>query len=227
MVSTKDRIIDMALRLFNDVGTSAISTNHIAEALGMSPGNLYYHFHNKEEIIRAILGRMIARRRAIYTLRSDRPPTLADLQQMAQSTFLLLWDYRFFYRELIALTQKDAVLKERYQALRRQGLAHFEVLFHRFVAAGVLCMPADSARVSDLARICWLISDYWLPFVELDDEFTVTEHMQQGIHLVMQALRPYASEAAQVELALSDPATRGQHGDTAEPARVSLRSVLP
>ncbi len=67
-------------------------------------------------------------------------------------------------------------------------------------------MPADAARVSDLARICWLISDYWLPFVELDDEFTVTEHMQQGIHLVMQALRPYVSEVAQAELAPSDTA---------------------
>ena len=206
MVNTKDRIVDMALHLFNDVGTSAISTNHIAEALEMSPGNLYYHFHNKEQIIRAILERMIARRRKIYTLPSNRPPTLADLQRMAQSTFLLLWDYRFFYRELNALMQKDAVLKERYQSMRRQGLAHFEILFHRFVAAGVLCMPADSVSISDLAKICWLISDYWLPFVELDDEFTVTEHMQQGIHLIMQALRPYASEAAQAELALSDAA---------------------
>lgn len=211
----------MALRLFNDMGTSAISTNHIAEALEMSPGNLYYHFHNKEEIIRAILECMIARRRKIYTLPADRPPTLADLQQMAQGNFSLLWDYRFFYRELNALTQKDAVLKKRYQSLRRQGLAHFEVLFHRFVAAGVLCMPADSASISDLARICWLISDYWLPFVELDDGFTVTEHMQQGIHLVMQALRPYASEAALSELALSDTAVRDRQADTAEPTSVS------
>lgn len=219
-MNTKDRIVDMALRLFNEAGTSAISTNHIAEALEMSPGNLYYHFHNKEQIIRAILERMIARRKEVYTLPSDRLPTLTDLQQMVQGNFSLLWDYRFFYRELNALMQKDVVLKERYQAVRQQGLAQFEILFHRFVVAGVLRMPVDSASVSDLAKFCWLISDYWLPFVELDDEHIMTEHMQQGIHLVMQALRPYASEAVPAELALSNTAAHGRHGDTAEPTSV-------
>jgi len=128
-LNTKDRIIDMALRLFNDMGTSAISTNHIAVALEMSPGNLYYHFHNKEEIIRAILKRMIERRKEVYALPADRPPALADLQRMVQGNFSLLWDYRFFYRELNALMQKDAVLKERYQAIRWQGLAHLRPSF--------------------------------------------------------------------------------------------------
>jgi len=220
-VNTKDRIIDMALQLFNDMGTSAISTNHIAVALEMSPGNLYYHFHNKEEIIRAILERMIERRKEVYALPADRPSTLADLQRMVQGNFSLLWDYRFFYRELNALMQKDAVLKERYQAIRWQGLAHFETLFHRFVTAGVLRMPADSASISDLARICWLISDYWLPFIELDDEHVVTEHMQRGIHLVMQALRPYVSEAAQADFAWSDPAVHDRQADAAEPKSIS------
>ncbi|MCP4396089.1 MAG: helix-turn-helix transcriptional regulator, partial [bacterium] len=41
---TKSRIIKTAVRLFNEQGTRAISTRHIARELGMSPGNLYYHF---------------------------------------------------------------------------------------------------------------------------------------------------------------------------------------
>src|SRR5260221_14667774 len=105
----------MALRLFNDMGTSAISTNHIAVALEMSPGNLYYHFHNKEEIIRAILKRMIDRRREVYAQPANRPPALADLQRMVQGNFSRLWDYRFFYGELNALLRNDALFKERNQ----------------------------------------------------------------------------------------------------------------
>ena len=41
---TKERILSAALRLFNSQGTAGVSTNHIAEAAGLSVGNLYYHF---------------------------------------------------------------------------------------------------------------------------------------------------------------------------------------
>ncbi|MFN8512060.1 MAG: helix-turn-helix domain-containing protein [Chloroflexia bacterium] len=57
-MSTRERILDAALGLFNERGTAVVSTNHIAAACGISPGNLYYHFRNKEEIIRALFDRM-------------------------------------------------------------------------------------------------------------------------------------------------------------------------
>jgi AcrR family transcriptional regulator len=53
-VSTRARITQAALRFFNEQGTAAVSTNHMADALGISPGNLYYHFRNKAEISRAL-----------------------------------------------------------------------------------------------------------------------------------------------------------------------------
>ena len=59
-MSTREKILDTALALFNKEGTAAISTNHIAEAAGISPGNLYYHFRNKEEVIRELFERLSA-----------------------------------------------------------------------------------------------------------------------------------------------------------------------
>jgi AcrR family transcriptional regulator len=58
-IDTKTRILDAALTLFNERGTSNVTTNHIAEALGMSPGNLYYHYRNKAEIVRGLFGRIM------------------------------------------------------------------------------------------------------------------------------------------------------------------------
>jgi len=50
-MKTKDKIILASLDLFNEKGERNVSTNHIAAHLGMSPGNLYYHFRNKSDII--------------------------------------------------------------------------------------------------------------------------------------------------------------------------------
>ena len=48
---------------------------------------------------------------------------------------------------------------------------------------------------SNLAMLCWLISDYWLPFLEIDGELVLPEVIEQGVTLYMQVLRPYVSEA--------------------------------
>ena len=50
-VKTSERIVQTSLELFNQQGERSISTNHIAAHMEISPGNLYYHFPNKQAII--------------------------------------------------------------------------------------------------------------------------------------------------------------------------------
>jgi AcrR family transcriptional regulator len=120
---TRERILETALRLFNEQGTAAVSTNHIAEALEISPGNLYYHFRNKEEIVRALVDRLFARTGSELNLPADRPPTPDDLQDLVRINFAILWDYRFVYRELLALLQRDDALRQLYTTVRARGFA--------------------------------------------------------------------------------------------------------
>src|SRR5215210_7895619 len=136
-MGTKGRIVEVATRLFNERGTAAVSTNHIAEEARISPGNLYYHFRNKEEIIRAIFGRMISAWEAMGELPRDRAPTLTDLQQILEVTYSVLWEYRFFYREFVALLRRDPELGRRYRDVREGGLSNTEVLLKNFVESGV------------------------------------------------------------------------------------------
>jgi AcrR family transcriptional regulator len=194
-MNTRARIIETALGLFNEQGSGEISTNHIAEVLGISPGNLYYHFRNKEEIIRAIAEQKDACWESLYHLPWDRTPTLADVERLVRENFSLVWDYRFFFRELSALTQRDPLLKAHYQQLRRERLADFEGLFAQFVSAGVAHPAASPSLVANLAKLCWLISDYWLPFLEIDGDLTLPDGIEQGVALYMQVLEPYVSDA--------------------------------
>jgi AcrR family transcriptional regulator len=197
-MNTRDRILETALRLFNQSGTAAVSTNHIADALGISPGNLYYHFRNKEAIIRALFEQQFAHWDAMYSLPypdegrgDDRLPTLVDLRQLVEGTFVIGWDYRFIYRELIALLRRDDELNRRWVAVRARGFAGFRELFGVFVAAGVLRSPGEPDVVTRLAELCWLISEFWLASVEVSGQTVDAAQMAHGVALMSQVLEPF------------------------------------
>ena len=196
-MSTRERILETALRLFNEAGTAAVSTNHIAAACGISPGNLYYHFRNKEAIIRDLFEQLFALWEQPSAVPDTRPLALADLQGIARGTFALLWDYRFVYRELIALLRRDDHLQRRWVEVRERGFVGFRELVDRFVAAGVLRRPADPDGVTRLAELCWLVSEFWPASVEVSGLPLDAARIERGVTLLLQVLQPYT---------LADPA---------------------
>lgn len=190
-MKTRERILDAALKLFNEQGTGAVSTNHIAEAAGISPGNLYYHFRNKEEIIRAIFERLFHAWDVELAIPEDRLPTIADAEALVRTNFKIMWAYRFGYREMLALLRQDAQLHERYLAVRQRGYQGFQELMAILVQAGVLKAPADDAAVTRLADLLWLISEFWLTEVEVSGQPVNEAQMQRGIELMLAVLQPY------------------------------------
>ncbi len=83
----------------------------------------------------------------------------------------------------------------------------FDGLFAQFVNAGLAHPPATPPLVANLAKLGWLISDYWLPFLEIDGELVLPDVIEQGVTLYLQVLSPYVSEAG---LALEGK-TQGEH----------------
>src|SRR5579859_1554861 len=105
--TTSARILDAALALFNAEGTAAVSTNRIAATAGLSPGNLYYHFADKQQIIRALFERYTAAQDRLWDIRLDASADLALLRAILARSLDLAWQYRFAERELIALLRAD------------------------------------------------------------------------------------------------------------------------
>jgi AcrR family transcriptional regulator len=194
-MSTRERILNTALELFNEEGTAAVSTNHIAKAAGISPGNLYYHFRNKEEIIRAIYGRLRPIWEATVSVPTDRLPTLADLERIIDDHFRILWEYRFFYREMPALLRRDPGLMASYHEVREAGLANLEGLLRIFTQVGVLDVADPDQALPELARIIWVLADFWFPFAELDRINGRQVDLREGSILILRVLSPYLAHA--------------------------------
>lgn len=191
-MKTRERILTAAITLFNHEGTAQVSTNHIAEAAGISPGNLYYHFRNKEEIIRAICHQLFTVTGEMFGLEEERLPTLDDVQRWVRENFAVTWEYAFVYRELPALIRHDPQLAEEYAAVRRRGYEGFRELIAVLTAAGVLT-PLDVEMTGRLADLCWLISESWLTALELQDQAATDAQMQRGVDLMLFVLKPYLS----------------------------------
>jgi len=190
-MSTREKILDTALTLFNNEGTSAVSTNHIAETAGISPGNLYYHFRNKEEIIRGLFERLFAANDAAFDLPKDKLPTLDDLQAMVKTNYKILWQYRFAHRELAALLHADDELRTRFLIVRKRGFEGFHQLFQAFSTAGIIKPSTDPKVTQNLAETCWLITEFWLNSLEISGKTVNETQMSHGADLMMNVLQPY------------------------------------
>jgi AcrR family transcriptional regulator len=190
-VNTRDRIIDAALDLFNQHGTASISTNHIAEALGMSPGNLYYHFRNKDEIVRGIFERLFAEWDAAFAV-PDEPAALSlgFVRELVAANFAIMRRYSFVYREIIALLRQDAALAEQYVAVRARGYEGFAELFAALAASGVI-LAAGAEDTRRLADLCWLISEFWFSSIEISGQAVDDAQVARGIDLMLFTLRPH------------------------------------
>lgn len=189
-MKTKDHILNTALTLFNHKGTNAVTTNHIAEAAGISPGNLYYHFRNKDEIIRALYAQLSARNDSELQLPTNRLATIDDVQALVRANFTILRDYAFIYREFAALMQADPELHKVYLAARTRGYFGFRALIAVLAQAGITNL-SDPAAVTRLADICWLITEFWLSSLEVSGQPVDEAGIERGVELMLQVLRPY------------------------------------
>lgn len=115
--STRDRILQESLRLFNEEGEPEQSAVDIANVLEMSPGNLYYHFKGKDAIIRALFDAFEEEMRVI--LRGSRGQITSIEDNWVYIYILLeeIYDFRFFYRGLSALLDRYPDLAVRFRAL--------------------------------------------------------------------------------------------------------------
>jgi AcrR family transcriptional regulator len=195
---TKEWILETACRLFNEHGSQAVSTKRIAKEMGISPGNLYYHFKNKEEIIRALL----QNRMETFTDEWN-SPQISPLERFLDITnkVMLAWqECLFFKKELVVLLNKDPELKKLYRKKTETIVEKGQLLFQELVQSGMLHTPDDPKVFESFLTISTIIVEYWLTFLELNDEPITEENLRKGVDLIIQLWCPYLSEEALAEL---------------------------
>jgi AcrR family transcriptional regulator len=159
---TRERILEMALALFNAHGEPHITTADIAAEMGISPGNLYYHFRNKNQIIGELFGAFERRLDALLVRPAGGVAGVEDLWLVLHLLFEAMWDYRFLFRDLDEIVSRDRKLASRFALILRRGVRTVIELCRALVAAGA--MRASEREIAALADNVALVATYWISY---------------------------------------------------------------
>ncbi|WBA08799.1 TetR/AcrR family transcriptional regulator [Salinivibrio kushneri] len=200
-MKTRDRIIHAALALFNQHGEPNITTNHIAADLGISPGNLYYHFRNKEAIIHSIFDQYAQDLALAFDPSQPRDDTQALLQHYLDATFSLMWRYRFFYANLPDILRRDDALQQKYLGAQQQLQTNLMTILHHYRQAGWLSL--NDRALSAIGETLKQVASSWIFYQSAQAPQTQIHAgvIYKGVLQMLALLHPLTS--AQGQMAIS------------------------
>ena len=195
---TRQRILDAALRMFNQQGEPNVTTNHIADELEISPGNLYYHFRNKDDIIEQLFARYEERMDTALVSPDSRLRDLEDIWLQLHLVFECIWEYRFLYRDLVDILSRNRRLRLRFARILKRAAEGASSGMRGLVQAGV--MRASAAEVEATATNILVVATFWMNYASVRGDKDENEAIRLGIVQVMMLLSPLLRDAERVHL---------------------------
>jgi AcrR family transcriptional regulator len=195
---TAERILDATLELFNRFGEPNVSTTLISSELGISPGNLYYHYPAKEELITRLFERYDAALTELLRAADD-VRDVEDAWLFFHMLFELIWAHRFLYRDLNDLLSNNRTLEMRFQFVLQRKTRAVQAVLDGIAEASALHI--DKRDAEPVATAMVVVLTYWLSFEYVRDPRKALEPEGAGAALlrgafhVLSLLLPYLDAA--------------------------------
>ena len=194
---TAERILEVTLDLFNRFGEPNVSTTLISAELRISPGNLYYHYPAKDELVNSLYDRYEKSLNELLNV-SDGVSDVEDAWFFLHSLFERIWEYRFLYRDLNDLLSRNRHLETRVQAALHNKARAVRLMLESMRRAGSLSI--DSREIEATANCLVVVLTYWLSFEYVRDprraleperaQQTPLRGAQHGLNLLVPYLEP-------------------------------------
>ncbi len=192
-MTTKEKIIASALLLFNTKGVEKVTTRHIANAIGISQGNLHYHYASKNVVIETLFTQFLSEVKHAERFKNDNFEKEVVIASM-KDNFAIMYKYRFFFKD-------NEIVWRRLPRLKKQTVALFNLKKNQILEViklykkqGIFREEISKEQINFLANqfiltiISWLsaseymenkidILDYyvqftyrlWLPYLEEEE----------------------------------------------------------
>lgn len=192
-MKTRDRILHTSLLLFNVEGEAQQTAVDISNALGISPGNLYYHFKGKDAIIRALFDGFEEEMRVILRGSRGRVTSIEDNWVYIYIILEEIYDFRFFYRNLGVLLDRYPDLAVRFRSLVAEQRTTILDVLNGLAKAEILTI--DPRLKEALTDQIMMTLTFWLEAASLNrKEHDGAALIHRTVFQVMCLIVPYMGE---------------------------------
>lgn len=183
--------MQISLGLFNAMGEPRVTTNQIALEADISPGNLYYHFRSKQDIVLELFKRFLAQFQPLLDIPDNPALEAEDLWFQLHLSFELKGRFRFLYRNLQDLADQIPDL----------GKAFLGLLDLERQAVSKLIQNLESQEKLNISKTekfllinnLMLVLTYWISYADLFEADRQIDGTVQSTAIagVLQLLIPY------------------------------------
>jgi AcrR family transcriptional regulator len=175
---TRERILAVSLRMFNEVGEPNVTTSAIADEMNISPGNLYYHFRNKEDIVNALYEDFEREIGKVFDAADTERASVEEAWFLLHLLFETIWKHRFLYRDLNDLLSRNRRLESYFNQLLDRKIQAARSLCKSLAKRGELM--ASPHEIEALATNMVVVATYWLSYEYVSNARRFSDSAYQG-----------------------------------------------
>ena len=198
-MTTKEKILEAALKLFNERGTDVSSLRAIAQEVGISHGNLAYHFPNTDVIIHQLYLNLVKELDEQIHSAMDQSVDIHLLFELTWLNFNILHRYRFLLLDFVRIMRRIEEIKAHFRTLTELRKQQFHFLIEEMIQEGMLKEEIFNGSYERLIGRMFIVGDHWIPHAEIHFKGTESERLQQSFVLFISLFEAYFTEKGRME----------------------------
>jgi AcrR family transcriptional regulator len=194
MKNTKGRILDTALHLFNKRGLSKVTLRTIAKEMGISQGNLNYHFKKRDDIIEVLYFELVKEMDEIMARIPHSTTGLQLLYDISSAILSSAYNYRFFFFDFTQIMRENVTIRAHFQKLVYVRQEQTLRLFDMMVNEGIMRAESLPSEYFHLYKRTQIFGDFWMSSVKVEKVQIDQSIIDEYLKMIMQSFYPYLTD---------------------------------
>ena len=167
MMKTKGRILATSLSLFNERGLSQVTLRTIAQEMGISQGNLNYHFKKRRDIIEGLYFQLVERMDEVFQGLVTREVDIPLVFESNRRVLEAFYNFRFFMLDFVQIMRENPSIQQHYLQLQKARIGQFQQTVTILQDKELVRTEEFEDEFDHLYQRMSIVGDFWLSAAEV------------------------------------------------------------